>query len=249
MDPVVFLVLFLPVIISGISVFFVRTHDWILKLITAFSGAYLLSISFLDIIPEIYSKNNGLEIGIFILLGFFIQLLLDFITKGVEHGHQHHDCDEQHPQQRHTGPHIPVMPVMIGIIIHSFLEGMPLADSMNMPQLRNTLLTGIAIHNVPLSMVLVSLLLSDKKKNYLKSVVLLMIFAFAAPSGVVTSHLIGLNLGENAHLYFSIVMAMVVGIFLHISTTILFEADEHHRFNWMKFVTIILGAFVAYLVA
>jgi zinc and cadmium transporter len=249
MNLLVFSVLFFPVVICGASVFFVRTHDSILKLITAFSGAYLLSISFLDIIPEIYSGNKGIEIGLFILLGFFIQLLLDFITKGVEHGHQHHDCEEHHPQERHTRPHVPVLPVMIGIFIHSFLEGMPLADSIIVPQLRNTLLTGIAIHNIPISIVLMSLLLSDKKKNYLRSVIFLLIFALAGPLGVLTSHLIGLNIAENAHLYFSIVMAMVVGIFLHISTTILFEADEHHRFNWMKFTTIILGAFVAYLVA
>jgi hypothetical protein len=45
------------------------------------------------------------------------------------------------------------------------------------------------------------------------------------------------------------VMAMVVGIFLHISTTILFEADENHKFNWMKFSIIVLGALVAFLVS
>jgi zinc and cadmium transporter len=249
MDLIVFLVLFFPVVLSGISVFFIRAHDRVLKLITAFSGAYLLAISFMDIIPEIYTENKGIEIGLFILAGFFIQLLLEYITKGVEHGHQHHDCEEQHPNQRHSGPHIPIVPVMIGIFIHSFLEGMPLADSLNMPQLRNTLLTGIAIHNIPLSIVLMSLLLSEKKKGNIRAIIFLLVFAIAGPLGVFTSNLIGLNMAANSHLYFSIIMAMVVGIFLHISTTILFETDEHHRFNWLKFTTIILGCFVAYLVA
>jgi hypothetical protein len=41
--------------------------------------------------------------------------------------------------------------------------------------------------------------------------------------------------------FFNIILAMVVGIFLHISTTILFESDENHGFNLKKFVVIILG--------
>jgi zinc and cadmium transporter len=249
MNVTVFLVLFLPVLICGSSVFFIRANDRLLKLITALSGAYLLSISFLDIVPEIYSEHAFAEVGVFILLGFFIQLLLDFITKGVEHGHQHHDCNEHHPNEHHSRPHIAVLPVMIGLFIHSFLEGMPLADSMNDPHLRNTLLTGIVIHNIPISIVLMSLLMTDNKKNYIRPMAMLLIFAFAGPMGVVTSHLIGISISENAHMYFSIIMALVVGIFLHISTTILFEADANHKFNWMKFTVIILGALAAYFVA
>jgi hypothetical protein len=40
-------------------------------------------------------------------------------------------------------------------------------------------------------------------------------------------------------------MAVVIGIFLHISTTILFESSENHRFNLQKFVVIILGTLMA----
>lgn len=249
MNLIVFCILFFPVVISGLSVFFFRTKPGLLKLITAFSGAYLLAICFLDILPEIYEGNNGLEIGLFILVGFFIQLLLDFITKGVEHGHQHQDCTEHHPNQGHTKPHIPVLPVIIGLFIHSFLEGMPLADSFNMPQLRNTLLTGIAIHNIPISIVLVGLVLGDNKKNFRNPLIYLLVFAMAGPFGVVISNLIGANIALHAGYYFSIVMAMVVGIFLHISTTILFETDQNHRFNWLKFLIIILGAVTAWFVA
>ncbi|MEI6854394.1 MAG: zinc/iron permease, partial [Bacteroidota bacterium] len=38
-----------------------------------------------------------------------------------------------------------------------------------------------------------------------------------------------------------IILAVVVGIFLHISTTILFESDENHGFNLKKFAVIVLG--------
>jgi hypothetical protein len=36
-------------------------------------------------------------------------------------------------------------------------------------------------------------------------------------------------------------MALVVGIFMHISTTILFEASDVHRFNFRKLAAIVIG--------
>jgi zinc and cadmium transporter len=249
MNILVFLALFLPVLIAGGSVFFFRTNNRILKLITAFSGAYLLAISFFDVIPEIYKGNSGIEIGLFILLGFFIQLILDYITKGVEHGHQHHDCKEHHPNEVHTTSHLPVMPVIIGLFIHSFLEGMPLAETFNMPQLRNTLLTGIAIHNIPIAIILVSLALAGEKKNFIKAGIMLLIFSFGGPLGVLVSNWIGVGAAGEADHYFSILMAVVVGIFLHISTVILFETDENHKFNWLKLLVILGGATAAWFVA
>ena len=45
------------------------------------------------------------------------------------------------------------------------------------------------------------------------------------------------------------ILAIVVGMFLHISTTILFETDESHKFNLAKLLLIISGGYVAYLVA
>ena len=36
-------------------------------------------------------------------------------------------------------------------------------------------------------------------------------------------------------------LALVVGMFLHISTTIIFETNENHRFNLAKLTAILLG--------
>ena len=38
-----------------------------------------------------------------------------------------------------------------------------------------------------------------------------------------------------------LLMGVVIGIFMHISTTILFEAGDDHRFNTKKVIAIILG--------
>ena len=47
--------------------------------------------------------------------------------------------------------------------------------------------------------------------------------------------------------FYDEIMAIVVGIFLHISTTILFESSEGHHYNTQKIVAIILGAGIALL--
>jgi zinc transporter ZupT len=244
MTLLVFCALFFPVMLGGLSVFAFKTSSRFLKLLTAFSGAYLLAICFLEIIPEIYTGQNTMTIGLFILGGFFIQLFLDFLSKGVEHGHEHEhrDCEG------HENHNISAIAVMIGICIHSFLEGMPLADAFDAENMRNTLLTGIVIHNIPISIVLVSLLLQAGKQKR-TAFILLLVFALSSPLGTLTSHLIGKELIGNIDFFFSITMAMVVGIFLHISTTILFETDDQHHFNFYKLLSIILGAGVAILLA
>jgi hypothetical protein len=42
--------------------------------------------------------------------------------------------------------------------------------------------------------------------------------------------------------------AIVIGIFFHISTVILFESSEGHKFNLSKLVVIVLGILVAYVI-
>ena len=42
--------------------------------------------------------------------------------------------------------------------------------------------------------------------------------------------------------------AVVIGIFLHISTTILFEAGEGHKFNLSKLTAICIGVLIAYFI-
>ena len=46
---------------------------------------------------------------------------------------------------------------------------------------------------------------------------------------------------------FNIILAIVVGMFLHISTTIIFETSENHKFNFLKLITIFVGCSIAFL--
>jgi zinc and cadmium transporter len=244
MSLLVFIALFIPVVLGGMSVFFFRTGERSLKLILAFGGAFLLTLTFTELIPEIYSSETK-YIGLFVMLGFFIQLMLDFLTKGLEHGHHSHH-EQLHEPCHHKEDHISISGIMIGICIHSFLEGMPLSSNYANAELKNTLLTGIIIHNIPISIVIISLFLHAELRKS-TAVILLLVFALSAPAGTITSYFMGQQFAENMGHFFNIILAVVVGIFLHISTTILFESDEMHGFNLYKFAAILLGALTAVL--
>jgi hypothetical protein len=48
--------------------------------------------------------------------------------------------------------------------------------------------------------------------------------------------------------YINSINAIVIGIFFHISTTILFETGEGHKFNLSKLIAICLGIIIAYFI-
>jgi len=230
-----YFLLFITILLSGISLFlFKKVSTRVLKLLLSFSGAFLFSLSVLHLIPEVY-QSGGNNIGVFVLIGFFIQILLEIFSEGIEHGHIH-----IHHKQNASFPYA----VMIGLCLHSFLEGMPLVQSFADDHTRNSLLTGIILHHIPVALALMSMLL-DSGIGKKPAVFYLLLFAMMAPLGAFSSHLLSENTLQDLSVFFHRMMAVVIGIFLHISTTILFETNEEHRFNYYKLFIILLGAGLA----
>jgi zinc transporter ZupT len=87
-------------------------------------------------------------------------------------------------------------------------------------------------------------LLINTRLSLVKAWIVLLLFGIMTPLGVV----IGLLTIPGAFgLDYPIVLAIVVGMFLHISTTIIFETSENHKFNLLKLVSIIIGCSLAFL--
>jgi zinc transporter ZupT len=103
-------------------------------------------------------------------------------------------------------------------------------------------LVGIIIHKIPIAIVLVTLLKSNHLSNTITSIALL-VFATCAPLGLFIANQYGSMENNNPR----ILIAIAVGVFLHISTTILFETSENHKFNIKKYTIIILGLIAAVL--
>lgn len=225
-----FCVLFFCAFLGGSAIFLVKSDkSKLLKLILSFSGAYLFAITVLHLIPDAYSGSDSREIGIFILIGFLLQIFLEQFSEGVEHGHIH---------KHHDGQIFPYG-IMISLCLHAFLEGMPLAKDQH-----NELIFGIALHHIPAAFALASILMQNHFKKG-SIFMYLILFAVMAPLGFYVS--IGLSNGTigGVYAYFNKIMGIVIGIFLHISTTILFESSADHKINTRKMIAVLLGIGIA----
>jgi hypothetical protein len=69
------------------------------------------------------------------------------------------------------------------------------------------------------------------------------------PLGASTSFILGAGMVPVLTAIAPKIMAIVIGIFLHISTTILFESSSNHRFNFMKMVVIVIGGLAGILLS
>lgn len=224
------ILLFSSAFLGGLSVFLFRsTNTNRLKLVLSFSGAYLFAITVLHLMPDVYSSGDP-GIGLFILGGFILQILMEQFSEGIEHGHIHvHD---------HADFVFPIG-IMISLCLHAFLEGMPLAKGQH-----TELIYGIALHHIPAAFALGSVLLHARQSKA-KTVMLLGIFAMMSPLGYLLSVRIGEGTFGNMDIYFDSIMGVVIGIFLHISTTILFESSVDHKFNLKKFMAVLMGVGIA----
>ena len=152
MQAIAYFLLFITIIISGSSVFaFRKVNPGFLKLLLSFSGAYLFALTVLHLIPEVYQSGDK-NIGIFIFVGFFLQIVLEFFSEGIEHGHIH-----IHKHQSAAFPYA----MMIGLCLHSFLEGMPLVQNFSEAGVQRSLLAGIILHHIPVAIALMTMLIQS----------------------------------------------------------------------------------------
>ncbi|WP_417867725.1 ZIP family metal transporter [Xanthomarina gelatinilytica] len=195
------------------------------KLLLSFSGAFLLALTLFDLLPEVYHHLDAKLTGLYIMFGILLQIILEFFSKGAEHGHIHiHKNNTQFPWL-----------LFISLCIHSFLEGFPIHQ-------HNDMVYGVLIHKIPIATLITSFLVQS---NYSKMQIagFLIFFAAMTPLGTFISN--NTSLAEQ-HIY--IINAIVIGIFFHISTVILFESSEGHKFNMSKLLAIIFGVAIAYLI-
>lgn len=249
-----------------------------LKLLLAFSGAFLLSLTVMHLLPEVYESSTHTEqsqpaetvhdheshdhgihvheghdheghshdtheheeheahvehahnhtnnpIGLYIMAGIIFQIILEYFSKGAEHGHVHGGGHN----------HIEKMPwlLFLSLCIHALLEGMPVSQ-------HNDMAWGIAIHHFPIAIILTAFFINSGLN---KTAIFLFMMAFAAMTPL------GTILSEKLHFishYYTEISAVVVGILFHISSTIIFESSEGHKFNLAKLLVIILGVILAY---
>jgi zinc transporter ZupT len=161
---------------------------------------------------------------LFIIIGILFQIILEFFSKGAEHGHVHLSKNES------TFPWL----LFISLSIHSVLEGLPITS-------HDSIIYGIVIHKLPVAIILSTFFLASKLSN-VKIIIFLTLFSLMTPLGILFS-----EISDVYKIYYPQIMALVIGIFLHISTIILFESSEGHKFNLAKLLVIVTAIIIAYL--
>jgi zinc and cadmium transporter len=228
-----YLILLSSIALGALTVFWFRLTDARrVKLLNAFTGAYLIALVMLHLLPDLYEAEAGMPlrpllIGGFILFGFFLQIAMDSISMGIEHGHAHEIEGRM------------AFGILAGLCLHAFVEALALGQtgdshSAHQHAQHHFLLVSIVVHNFPISIALLGMLLQSGMKKS-SALLCLGLFAAMAPIGMFVSSITGL--AE----YSRYLMAIVIGIFMHISTTILFETEDQHRISRTKLFAVIVG--------
>lgn len=236
-----YLTLIFSVLIGGGVAFYIKQYNKnVLQMLLSFVGAYIMGITVMHLLPSVYQGHNH-YIGLWILAGFFVQIILEILSGGVEHGHVH---PSQEPKMGFA------LQILLGLCVHAFIEGMPLETydafqeelhGHEHSHNHQHLLYGIILHKLPAAFVLVFLLTVSKfKRSFV--VMSLVIFSLMSPLGAWSAGALveyGILNPDSTR----ILLAVVIGSFLHIATTILFETESksHHHISFKKVLMIVLG--------
>lgn len=234
-----------------------------LSIILAFGGAFIMGLIFLHLVPEAFSYSS--IAGTFVLIGFLVQILLEYLSKGLEHGHVHlNDSSSNHLAST-------VMPwaAIVSLCVHALLESLPLAEGPSAVdvghQVRSmgslhvhihtdtaigsALFMGLALHKLPVAIVLMGLIKSTGATK-MSRWCLLTLFGIMPVFGMYLYDTIihsGVSIPGGVSAFMSATHGLVIGILLHVSTTVIFESGEGHAFNYKKLIATLLGLSIAYV--
>jgi zinc transporter ZupT len=203
----------------------------------AFTGACLFGITIMHLLPEVYHEL-GHQAGVYIVLGFFLQVALQALSHGTEHGHTHVPTDGHH--------HVQIAPLLLGLSIHAFMEGIPLGFQFEDKAALSSLVIGVAAHKLPEAFTLITVMVHAHQRGA-RLWRILILFSLVTPAAAVMASVLGQHSMyiSNVTAY---IVALVIGAFLHISTTIFYESGtKHHELSYRKVIAIAAGLVLAFL--
>ncbi|UPK71455.1 ZIP family metal transporter [Chitinophaga filiformis] len=203
----------------------------------AFTGACLFGVTIMHLLPEVYHEL-GHQAGIYIVLGFFLQVALQALSHGTEHGHTHVPKDGHH--------HVQIFPLLLGLSIHAFMEGIPLGFHFEDRAALASLVIGVAAHKLPEAFTLITVMMHAHQQGG-RLWRILIIFSLVTPVAALLASVLGQQSAYISNIT-AYIVALVIGAFLHISTTIFYESGtKHHELSYRKVIAIAAGLLLAFL--
>lgn len=202
---VVILSILSPVIGSAIGIIKMPSNTTIYNML-AFAAAVMLSLSFLELIPE------AIEIGSLILAitGLIIgSLVMFFFDKLIPHIHPETLGQEQGHKLKRSA-----LFIFWGIFLHNFPEGIAMATgSVTNIKLSIIVAIGLAMHNVPEG-ILTSAPYYKATGKRLKAFLLSSATAIPIALGFIIAYFLFQNISSNA---LSVMVAATAGVMIYIS--------------------------------
>lgn len=192
----------------------------------------MLSVALVHILPESLEENS---LAIYAFIGGFVAIyLIEELLTPHHHDHTHgdHTYEDPHEHLDHV-----IIVSWIAIFLHTIFDGVGIRAGMSLStDLGVSILTGVAIHQIPVSLSLASLL----KQSYFRTrnqIVLLLIFALAAPLGYILSDVF---IPSQNVLFVSLLTAFAGGSLLYVSNVEFLPMIHAQSSRKMKYITVML---------
>lgn len=221
-------------IFGGVIIFFKkRWSEKGLNALMAISAGLLLSITILDIIPEVIEVNTYSPI--FILLGFLVLFIL--------HQYSRSEINDGKGTLNHSKTTI--KGTMFGMIVHTFIDGFSISTGFELDfNVGLTIFIAIILHKLPDGFTISSLIFSlsnNRKKAITASILLGLSTIIGGIVGLVFTQFYIPNEGVIA-----IILSFTAGILLYVSASeIIPEVSEKRDKSTSWFVS--LGILIYYL--
>lgn len=192
----------------------------------------MLSVSLVHILPESLEENS---LSIYAFIGGFIVIyLIEELLTPHKHDHTHNNHTHEDPHEHLD--HI-IIVSWIAIFLHTIFDGVGIRAGMDISDsLGINILTGVAIHQIPVSLSLVSLLRQSRFSIKTQSM-LALIFALAAPAGYLLS---GSIIPTDNLLFVGLLTAFAGGSLLYVSNVEFLPMIHSQSSRKMKYVTVTL---------
>ncbi|MGH8015455.1 MAG: ZIP family metal transporter [Candidatus Zixiibacteriota bacterium] len=219
-------ILFAATFAVGVLTLVKKWDDEPLHLFVSYGAGVFLGVVFLHFIPDSLAKAHSASVPAMLLVGFLLIFFVEkfFLTRGDGSiVHQHKAI---------------AITVLLGLTVHSLIEGMGLALLNAQHAFGAVLFYSILAHNLPAAISLVSLFLLARMSS--KSVLsLLLLFSISTPGAAILSH--SLFTSKNPF-FVEHLSALTAGSLLYVATgELLPEVFHTSAKKWLKFSLLILG--------